>query len=91
LNPLSKLAQNTKGFIHNLTESIDKSLHPEKCIQNVIEIIPRVFNMPFPTQNVISQISNYLNINYGSNYFIWNISEESYDITYFNKQVYLKI
>lgn len=44
--------------------------------------------MPFPSSDVIALISQFLNDNYGSNYFIWNISEESYDITYFNKQVF---
>jgi len=74
-------------FINDLKESIDKSLHPEKFFQNIIEIIPRVFNMPFPSPEIITPLSQFLNVTYGFNYFIWNISEESYDINYFNKQV----
>ena len=43
--------------------------------------------MPFPTQEIIVPFGIFLNQHYGSHYFIWNISEESYDINYFNKQV----
>lgn len=74
--------------MHKISETIDKSLHPMKCLQSIIEVVPRIYHMPFPTSENIQIISNYLNTAYGSNYFIWNISEESYDINAFNKQVF---
>ena len=51
------------------------------------EIVPRVYYIPFPTEPKISVMSSFLNKTFGPNYYIWNISEHSYDISKFNNQV----
>lgn len=53
----------------------------------LIEIIPRVYYIPFPIDKKRQVMSSFLNKTFGANYYIWNISEHSYDISGFNNQV----
>lgn len=55
--------------------------------KDFIEVYPRIFTMPFPIPEKIESTAKYLNQIYGTNYFIWNVSEHFYDVSYFNNQV----
>ncbi|CAD8067741.1 unnamed protein product [Paramecium sonneborni] len=43
--------------------------------------------MPFPKQEYIQQVSQYLNKKYGHHYYIWNLSEHDYERELFQNQV----
>ena len=43
--------------------------------------------MNFPNEDLIRPLSTFLNENFGNNYFIWNVSEHSYDYFPFGHQV----
>lgn len=42
---------------------------------------------PFPEEDLIEEISGYLNENYQSKYLVFNLAESKYDYNYFNSQV----
>ncbi|CAD8057648.1 unnamed protein product [Paramecium primaurelia] len=51
------------------------------------QITDNVFWMPFPKQESIVQVSQYLNKKYGHHYYIWNLSEHDYTRELFQNQV----
>ena len=48
---------------------------------------PRIFWMTFPSKGKIKALSQFLNSQFKINYYIWNISEHTYDTSIFNNQV----
>lgn len=90
---LQNFAENTKKTFTNFKSlmSISKENISETDFfifhKEFIEIHPRIFTMPFPVLDKIESHARYLNQIYGSNYFIWNVSEHLYDIALFNNQV----
>ena len=48
---------------------------------------PRIFWMAFPSKEKIKPLSQFLNSQFKKNYYIWNISEHTYDSSIFNGQV----
>jgi hypothetical protein len=42
---------------------------------------------PYPDENIIEPISNYMNENHANEYIVYNLSEYKYDNSYFNNSV----
>ena len=84
---ISKLAHKTQSVLGNIKNQIEKKINTSLHSYEFIEIVPRIFYMSYPTPETIVQMSENLNKLYGSNYFIWSLAEDPYEIKYFNKQV----
>ena len=44
----------------------------------IIEIYPGIYSMPFPQKHKIELFSNYLKTTFQASFMIWNLSEHSY-------------
>lgn len=83
------ITKNAKSTINNIkTQMQEKKLDYQETNfwSELVEITPRVYYIPFPTENKINVMSSFLNKTFGANYYIWNISEHKYDISKFNNQ-----
>lgn len=80
------MASNTKQFIAETfkTEGYLKDGN------DFVFICPRVYWMAFPTESKIKELSSFLNATFGGNYYIWNLSENTYDTDMFRNQVIAK-
>jgi hypothetical protein len=75
----------TKTFVDKKTEYLQN--HPSECADFLLELEPRVYYMPFPSEGLIDRYAALLNKEHGDHYKIWNISEYSYPASRFNDQV----
>ena len=64
-----------------------KQNHPSICADFLVEIIPGLYQMPFPDEDLAPRYSKLLNKEYETKYRIWNVSEYSYKTELFNDQV----
>jgi hypothetical protein len=82
------LADPLKAFAKNAKEALLSNDPAKDQISDLIFIYPRVFWMTFPTKDKIKDLSNCLNTQFKkNNYYIWNLSEHTYDPTCFHNQV----
>ncbi len=88
--PLKAIAKNTKRVWSGIATKLKDKKGTIDIFDYFVEIYPRVIWMPFPAQENIEIIGDFLNTNFANNYFVWNISEHSYDTSIFNDQVMLK-
>jgi hypothetical protein len=78
--PLKNLGKNVKQAL--------SGTDPKDDISDLIFIYPRVFWMTFPSKEKIKDLAACLNDQFKkSGYYIWNLSEHTYDTNYFNNQV----
>jgi hypothetical protein len=42
---------------------------------------------PYPDEDVIEEVSGYMNEEHGNHYIVYNLSEHKYDVSYFNNSV----
>ncbi len=54
---------------------------------DIIEITPRVYWMTYPSSEKIHDLSNKLYNQFKNNYYVWNLSEHTYNTEFFNNQV----
>ena len=85
---LKAIAKNTQNVIQNIKLNDKENIFQKD--KDIIEIHPRINITIFPSEEKIKSMSEFLNMNFSTNYFIWNLSEISYDSSYFNNQVLKK-
>ena len=54
---------------------------------DLVFLYPRIFWMTFPSKDKTKALSQFLNTQFKTNYYIWNVSEHTYDTSIFNGQV----
>jgi hypothetical protein len=56
-------------------------------VKGFFYLTERIIMCPFPDEDVIQDISDYLNNEHLDHYIVYNLSEHTYDNSYFNNSV----
>ncbi len=88
----SKFSSQINSIATNAKSILIPGEEKKKVISDFIFIAPKIFWMTYPSKEKIKCLSDTLNLQFTNNkYYIWNISEERYDTSFFNNQVYNNI
>eukprot|EP01017_Pseudomicrothorax_dubius_P015962 TRINITY_DN1819_c0_g1_i1.p1 TRINITY_DN1819_c0_g1~~TRINITY_DN1819_c0_g1_i1.p1 ORF type:complete len:279 (+),score=34.04 TRINITY_DN1819_c0_g1_i1:128-964(+) len=84
---LKTISTTTKKAVEDYL-NLDKKPQAQLSVEEeIIMVTPRIYFMSFPSEEKREAVSNYLNKKFGSSYYIWNVSEQTYNTTPFRDQV----
>ena len=65
----------------------NSSITYEEVLEEIITVSEKIYYIPFPTPEKIKILSDFLNSKFESNYVIFNLSEYTYEYSFFKNQV----
>lgn len=87
VNLLKKVLFTQFKFIDMGSEEKPKSTPLEDLVGQTTFITQKLLFLPFPSQDSIVALSAYMRSRFPNKFMIWNLSEHSYDVSFFDGQV----
>ena len=88
MNFLKRLEQWRNAAPQIIQEKIEKIKNKLSDNPNMVtQIRPGLCHMPFPDAQLINPLSEFIKQKFESNFFIWNLGEDTYDSEEFLNQV----